>query len=177
MITNRILFINGVARSGKDTFLNFLREEWSKTLNAGVYSYSTIDMFKRIARDHFKWDGNKDEAGRKLLADLKFIYTRYNPDFIVNFVNEKLQYVYSNPNTILTICAREPLEIALAKAHFGDQMTTVLIDRPGTYIPNNEADQEVFDYTYDYIIDNSSTLEELKETVKTFVKEWNGNKN
>ena len=62
---------------------------------------------------------------------------------------------------------REPEEIERAKNAFGAE--TLLIRRVGlSSITSNYSDANVENYTYDYIIENS-TLEELEKEAMNFV--------
>ena len=62
---------------------------------------------------------------------------------------------------------REPQEIEKAVKEFGAKAILVTNDKVET-IKSNHADSNVFNYGYDFIIDNSGTLEELKEMAMVF---------
>ena len=70
----KIIVINGVAKSGKDTFVKF----FMKHSHVTVFEWSSVDTVKAIAAPAFGWDGEKDEPGRRFLSDLKAAWTRYN---------------------------------------------------------------------------------------------------
>ena len=67
-----IIIVNGCGGVGKDEFVKALDELIT------VFSYSTIDTYKKIAKESFDWDEVKDEKGRKLLSDLKLAGINYN---------------------------------------------------------------------------------------------------
>lgn len=58
---------------------------------------------------------------------------------------------------------REPEEIQRYVDYL--DAITVLVDRNG-HIPNNHADQNVYDFDYDVIIHNDDTLEDLDIVAK-----------
>jgi len=69
----KVFYVNGVARSGKDTFVDIVRENFSRT-----HSLSSIEAVKQICVREFGWDGIKDEKGRALLGDIKQAWVKYN---------------------------------------------------------------------------------------------------
>ena len=49
---------------------------------------------------------------------------------------------------------------------------TILVKRESVeHIVSNVSDKNVFDYKYDYVIENNGDKEELYKTAKTFLKE------
>lgn len=65
---------------------------------------------------------------------------------------------------------REPKEIEKAKKAFGAK--TILIKRNNVkIITSNMADAGVFDYDYDFVIENNGTLDDFYWTVYNFAKE------
>ena len=79
----KVFVINGYPRSGKDTFVtyckNLLREK-----DIPAYDFSTITPIKLAARQ-FGWNGQKDSASRKMLADIKKALTEWN-DYSFNYI-------------------------------------------------------------------------------------------
>lgn len=82
-----------------------------------------------------------------------------------NKVNEFLK---DEESKILFLHIREPEEITRSVKEFGAK--TVLIVRNSVkHITSNIADQNVFDYNYDFVIENNGTIDELDEKAKVFV--------
>lgn len=160
---NKQIFItNGMARCGKDTFASFLNE-FIPTLK-----YSSIDKVKEIAK-LCGWNGGKSEKDRKFLSDLKLLTTDYS-EIPFNAIKEKVDEFISNSEyQIMLIDIREPEEIEKAKNAFGAK--TILIENNRVkFIQSNMADANVFNYEYDFTIQNNGTLEEFKENIKQFVE-------
>lgn len=152
-----------MARSGKDTFAEYLND-FVPTLK-----YSSIDKVKDIAKQ-CGWNGTKDEKSRKFLSDLKVLTIQFNdmPFQAINTVVE--QFKEDKEKRILLIDIREPKEIERAARKFNAK--TILIKRQDVkYITSNIADAGVFDYDYDFVIENNGTLEDFYWTVYDFVKE------
>lgn len=162
-MTKQIFITNGMARCGKDTFAKLLNEI------VPTLKYSSIDKVKEIAK-LCGWNGGKSEKDRKFLSDLKLLTTEYSDmpfEAIKNKVNE---FLNNNNFSIMLIDIREPEEIERAKNVFGAK--TILIENNRVkFINSNMADANVFNYTYDYIIQNNGTLEDFKENVKRFYEE------
>lgn len=159
----QIFITNGMARSGKDTFAEYLNY-FVPTLK-----YSSIDKVKDIAKQ-CGWDGTKDEKSRKFLSDLKVLTSQFNdmPFQAIKTVVE--QFKEDKEKRILLIDIREPEEIEKIKKTFNAK--TILIKRDSVKnITSNMADANVFNYKYDYVIENNNTLDEFYWTVYNFAKE------
>lgn len=155
-----IVIINGTGGSGKDTFVEFC----SKYTN--VMNFSSIDKVKEVAKV-IGWTGSKTDKDRKFLSDLKKLTTEYN-DMAFNSIKDAVTIFKDNEDNLLFIHIREPEEIERAKNAFDAK--TLLIKRIGLEnISTNYSDASVDNYSYDYIIKNT-TLEELDENAKKFVK-------
>ena len=162
-IKKYIFITNGMARSGKDTFAEYLND-FVPTLK-----YSSIDKVKDIAKQ-CGWDGTKDEKSRKFLSDLKVLTSQFNdmPFQAIKTVVE--QFKEDKEKRILLIDIREPTEIEKVKKTFNAK--TILIKRNSVKnITSNMVDANVFNYKYDYIIENNGTLDEFYWTVYKFVKD------
>ena len=162
-MNKKIFITNGMARCGKDTFATYLNE-FVPTLK-----YSSIDKVKEIAV-LCGWDGGKTEKDRKFLSDFKMLTAEYS-DMPFKAIEEKVsEFLKDNIHEVMLIDIREPEEIERAKNVFNAEAILIKNDRVDI-ITSNDGDARVFDYAYDYIIENNGTLEEFKETVKTFAGE------
>lgn len=159
----KIYITNGSAGNGKDTFAEFL----SKYIS--VFKYSSIDLVKEMYETIGIDRNNKDEKKRKLYSDTKDMLTKYDDipfkdiaSIVSDFKNNKIEA------EVLLIDIREPDEIARAVKTFGAK--TILIRNLNVEkIESNHADRDVENYEYDYIIENSGTLEQLERVAKLFV--------
>ena len=162
-MNKKIFITNGMARCGKDTFAIYL-SEYVPTLK-----YSSIDKVKEIAA-LCGWDGGKTEKDRKFLSDLKMLTTDFS-DMPFNSIKDVVEnFLINDYYEVMLVDIREPEEIEKAKIAFNAETILIKNDRVDV-ITSNDGDAGVFDYAYDYIIENEGTLEEFKENVKLFVDE------
>lgn len=80
------------------------------------------------------------------------------------------EFMEDEENKFLFLHIREPEEITRAVKEF--RAKTILIIRNSVkHITSNMADENVFNYNYDFVIDNSGTKEELNNKAKDFIRE------
>lgn len=157
----KIVIINGTGGCGKDTFVEYCKKY------GRVFNFSSIDKVKEIAKI-IGWTGTKTEKDRKFLADLKKLTTDFN-DMAFNSIKEAVDKFYNSDDEVMFIHIREPEEIIRAVETF--KAKSLLIKRENQeIIKSNYSDASVENYTYDYIIINT-TLEELEESAKKFIEE------
>lgn len=177
----KIIVINGLAQSGKDTFVKACRN-WANEReinepkkNINVYNISSVDFVKDIAKKA-GWDGVKDERGRKLLSDLKDCLTEYDDiPFkqmlkLINFYLSGAEgFKKSTKNMVFFLHSREPEEISRWAKDYN--ALTLFIQRPG-YKTNysNHADRLVDCYNYDYTYWNVNSLEGLEKDAISFIE-------
>ena len=149
-IKKYIFITNGMARSGKDTFAEYLND-FVPTLK-----YSSIDKVKDIAKQ-CGWDGTKNEKSRKFLSDLKILTSKFN--------NMPFRAIKTTVDQF-----KEDKEKRILLIDIGAK--TILIKRNNVkIITSNMADADVFDYDYDFVIENNGTLDDFYWTVYNFAKE------
>lgn len=162
---NKYIFVtNGMARSGKDTFATIMNEI------VPTKKYSSIDYIKEIAKQ-CGWDGQKDEKSRKFLSDLKILTSQFNNLPFRKIQEEIIKFYADETYNILLIDIREPNEIKRLCETYGSVKTILIRRNSVKNITSNMADAGVFNYDYDFVIDNNGTLDEFKKTVEKFVKE------
>ncbi|MBR1988233.1 MAG: hypothetical protein IKA36_04230 [Clostridia bacterium] len=159
------IVINGVGGCGKDTLVKFTSKYfWVKNV-------SSITPIKNIA-SVIGWDGSKDEKSRKFLSDLKKLTTDYN-DYTLNYLLREQKDFLSSPEEIMFVHIREPEEIAKFVSNSLLKTYTLLV-RPreelkGKYY-GNKSDDEVENYNYDFVFDNSKSIEESKKSWLEFFR-------
>jgi hypothetical protein len=105
---------------------------------------------------------------KKLFIEYNDLPTDFLCDYCYNLKNRD-DYNYST----IFMHVREPDEINKLKLMFkleGIEVITLLVDKDVGKL-GNYSDDDVSDYKYDYYIDNNGTIEQLKETVETFINE------
>jgi hypothetical protein len=177
------LLINGVAGTGKDLFIDTLIE----SNRYHVIRTSIINPVKLIA-EAVGWSGAKDNRSRKFLADLATLLDDFNGfpfQKTIDVVEQQLtDLLYTNmldkdpisihgiPDKPVIVCvvAREPKHLAQFQDHFEEctiPVKSVLVRREAAEanIPDNHADESVFDFKYDIHLWNVGTREHFKSVI------------
>lgn len=159
----QIIVINGQGGVGKDTFINILNKKGLKITNV-----SSVDGVKELAR-MVGWSGAKEDKDRKFLSDLKILTTNYC-GFSENYLVKKAKEFLESDNDLMFVHIREPFCIQ----EFLNKFTTaktLLIKRKDIYNYGNMADDGVFDFNYDYVVENYGALDELEVIATQFVND------
>lgn len=169
----KIFIMNGQGCSGKDTAVSTIMMYDKMLRNTErIKHISMVGRAKEIAK-LAGWNGSKEPKDRKFLSDLKTLLDNYN-DCSFNYISYliKAPTYFDGKNAVPTpyifVDAREPDDIDRLKENF--DCTTILIKRGQAINFGNDADDNVFNYQYDYVIENNGTLEKFKENVIDF---WN----
>ena len=171
LCSKKVFVLNGVARSGKDTFKEMLNDY------TNVFSISTVDGIKKASR-LLGCSMEKNDSNRLAWSELKQLANKYF-NYSEQYITKKLkEFKSSNYYDIMTIDIREPKEINYFCGCYGFESVLIKRDEVENYIPNNQSDLSVSDYDkYDYVLYNNGTLEEFRYTVYSFLKslcEWRG---
>lgn len=169
----RVVIVNGRPGSGKTTFERMCAEKMGQYCRIT----STVDGIKMIAAVG-GWTGKKELRDRKFLSDLKDLFTEYN-NYPFNYVKGQIDEfeedldIYDNiehPHVVFVDC-REPQEIEKLKNYYGKNAITLILWRASTDFneTSNHADENVWKYKYDCIIENNGSLEELKAKAEGFL--------
>lgn len=165
----RIFIVNGAGGSGKTTFERMVAII-AKEKRHTVCIDSTINYVKSIAKT-LGWDGGKTTNDRRFLSDLKDALTRWK-DIPYTKIRESIETARLNGVNAIFIDCREPEEI---KRFVNDyDAITILVQRGEVITFGNHADDNVRNYQYDIVIDNSRGLDELKQEAVVFVETWLG---
>lgn len=163
---SNIFIINGYPGSGKTLFAEYCKEIIREKIPlATIQTMSVINPIKEIALK-LGWNGEKDDKGRKFLADLKDLADK-NYDFTHNYCREI--FTHLNIRDFIFIDMRSNYDIEWAVNNY--KANTVFIERDivknNDY--NNHADNEVENYKYQYYIKNSNNKEEFRAAANLFL--------
>lgn len=159
-----IFAVNGVAKSGKDTFCNMVCKLAVKERKS-VQIISTIDPIKKIYKNQFGWDGDKSQDHhRKNLNSLKMIWKscsngphNWTTDTLIGMEEEDVHSVF-----VMVREFEEMMDIVeIGMKHFKNCQTIQLI-RLGLPIPPVEREflnSHPDDYEYDWSIHNPTTVD------------------
>lgn len=161
-----VVVINGAGGVGKDTLCGFAAEEYR------VRNISSVDPIKELAR-MAGWEGEKTDRARKMLSDLKRLFTEYN-DLPLRYIREQYEQFLKSDEQVMFVHIREPEEIARFVETAPEQIKTLLITNsnrePAVY--GNVSDDNVALYQYDGTYENKYSLEETKEIFLRFFRAW-----
>lgn len=163
----KIIVVNGYPGTGKTLFAEYC-DEILKEKNAGyqILTTSVIEPVKKVCRC-LGWDGEKDQSGRKFLADIKDAMDRYNNFTYRNIDNLATMSQYD----FIFIDARSSYDLDYAVLNHN--AATVFIQQNKTERKeyySNHADSEVEEYNYDYYIGNNGTKEDFYLVVQQFLE-------
>lgn len=162
----KIAIVNGHGASGKTTFETMVKKI-ADARGLKVEILSTISIVKNIASE-IGWNGSKTQADRRFLSDLKDALTRWN-DIPYKHICGELKHLEDEGKTdIVFVDCREPEEIARFVEDY--RALTVLVQRGEFISLGNHADDNVDNYQYDIVIDNSRGLDELMQEATIFVE-------
>lgn len=161
-----VFIVNGWGGVGKSTFENCCWE----CGNDPVFLRSMADRPKRQALSS-GWNGEKDDAGRELIASLKRSTEKYNPDFLIM---KMVELVTGHDCHFCTtfIDTRETRDIEELKKRLNAK--TILVTNNRVKCPDCESDKNIKLDGYDYVIENNGTLDDLKQKAKEFMEGING---
>lgn len=157
----KVYAFTGSMESGKTTAVDYLIEGDDSRMKL-----SFGEPIKRIAKQAFQWDGEKDERGRKLLQDIGRIGRAYNSDIWVDYARTKLlwrkkveELVEGYSLIIYIDDLRMDEEAYMLRSEFN--ATIVKIFRPGYNGDGDVTEHGISDSYIDYLIFNDGTKEDL----------------
>ncbi len=157
-----VVVINGAGGVGKDTLCGFAAEAYH------VRNVSSVDPIKELARIA-GWEGEKSDRARKMLSDLKRLFTEYN-DLPLRYIREQYAQFLNSEEQVMFVHIREPEEIARFVETAPEHIKTLLITNSNreVFVYGNVSDDNVALYQYDGTYDNKYSLDETKEIFLQF---------
>lgn len=159
----KIITINGYPNSGKDTFVEFCREIYSPTFNL-LTSTLAVEALETLG-----WNRQtKTPEIRAALSNLMLISESLfdGPFKYIRAEICKIQLIHSNP--VIFIHSREPRNIKRYVEGFDAQTLLIKSHRPEDM--SNTSDREVYNYEYDFVIENMHGLREFREKAIDFIE-------
>ena len=169
----KVVVINGMARAGKDTFVQLCQKHifW-------CYNISTVDFVKEVAK-FCGWNGEKTSRDRAFLSDLKDLLTEWRDvpySKVVHEIELCKARVKSNDSSlnelVVFIHCREPEEISRFEVDYDAITLFISREEAEKEQASNHADANVRHFMYDCTIENNGTIEELEEKAIQFIHEW-----
>lgn len=163
-----LIVVNGYPRSGKDTFMDYCVGLLNKKDPFRSFKHSTVDTCKRIAKE-MGWDGEKTPEMRRMLSELKDLYTKYFDGPL-----KEVQTLMNNSvSSFIFVAAREPKEILRMEYWCSKKdyncITVLVKSTLGEDQHSSHSDSNVLYYKYDVVLENNGSLEEFLIKSKEFV--------
>ena len=161
-----VILINGYNGVGKDTLVDSAKMVTSES----IHNISTVDKIKEAAVI-LGWNGIKDDTARAALHDLKKLSNKYfnhSRSYVENFTRQ-------HSNCFIFVHCREPLELEYFKKFIPEvkpdtECYSLLVTNDRVTPADNAADQGVFEFTYDFIVKNNSTIEDLQKEARNLLE-------
>ena len=160
-----IVIMNGSGGVGKDSFCNYC------SIYANTETISIVDRVKSVAYAA-GWNGDKNEASRKFLSDIKLAMEAYN-NSPLNYVLDKcVDFMIAKDKKdveILFVMLREKKDIDAIKERFNNVFMILMKSNRVKQINSNVADANVDSMDYDFVIHNDFEKINLMYTARDMV--------
>ena len=168
----KIFVIGGVARSGKSTLGNLLKEELKDYGYKPCVMQITNPLYS-YARNYFNYDPNKDQKPREFLQKMGIEIIKEKlgkQDFLLNRLYEDIEILSNFFDVFIITDARLIHEFLSIKAKYDDVVTIKLVrknfdNKLSEEEKNHITEKEITMYNdFDYVIENKG-IESLKDEV------------
>lgn len=174
----KVVLISGKARSGKDTFANYVEAAFN---NKGlkVCRLGFGDYIRYYVKRYFGWDGDDETKPRDLMCKIgtEIIREQIDKEFHVKRILDDIKVLSHFYDVAIISDVREPIEIEKPKKELDDCISIHLIREN---FESTLTDEQKKHYTevaldsfdkYDYTILNDATKEELEQKAIKLVEE------
>ena len=166
-----VIMISGKSNTGKGTVAEIIESNLIKQ-NKHVIRCSLSTYIRNVAKEDYYWDGIDTLESRKFMAESYRIGTEFYSYHMARRVWERDIRPYSNKDTIAIVESfREKVNYdyfcILLDEGIIDKITTIRVIRPDFNaiqdkdMENHVSESDVDNFKFDYIIENSGTIEEL----------------
>ena len=172
----KVILIGGKARSGKDTLADILTEELIKK-NKKVCKIQVGQYIKYYAQKYFGWDGKEETKPRDLLNELgtEIIRKKIDENFHIDRLIQDIKVLSYYYDVFIVSDIRFPIEIDKPKNEFKNVFSIKVIrenkelnDLQKKHLTETSLDNY---NRFDYKIENSGTIEDLKIKAKKTLQE------
>ena len=172
----QIILVSGKSNSGKGVVSRKIKEllddQEKYTILCSLSTY-----IRDVAKEDYFWDGIDTLKSRKFMAESYRVGTEFYPYHMARRVWERDILPYSSTYKIAIVESfREKVNYDYFKILLDEglinKITTIRVERPDfNAIKNKEHEKHVSevdldDFKFDYVIENSGTVEELDEKLK-----------
>lgn len=177
----KIILVSGKSHSGKGTVSEMI-EEILKSQNKHVIRCSLSTYIRQIAKDDFYWNGIDTLESRIFMAEVYRVGTNFYPYHMARRIWERDIQPYARKDTVVIVESfREKVNydyfVELFKEHLVDDILTFRVTRPNYDDIQDEkhkqhvSESDLDNFSFDYYIENSGTIEELENKLKGIFNE------
>lgn len=173
----KVFVIGGRAKSGKNTFGEYLREELKDYGYKPCVMHITNPLYS-YARNYFDWNGDEDTKPREFLQKMGIEIIRDKmgkKNFLLNRLYEDIDILKNFFDTFIIVDARLISEFESIKKEYED-VVTIKLDRKNydDQLTDEEAkhvtENEINSYDdFDYVIENRG-LQDLKTSALEIIR-------
>ena len=175
----KVFVIGGLAKTGKNTFGEYLREELKDYGYKPCVMHITEPLYE-FARNYFDWDGREDKKPREFLQKMgiEIISEKMGKkDFLLRRLYEDIEILSNFFDTFIIVDARLIREFEGIKNKYSNEnVVTIKLERKNydAELTEEEAnhitEKEIIHYDkFDYVIENRS-LADLKNAALEVVR-------
>lgn len=168
----KIIILAGKAQSGKNESANIMKKYFEKN-NKKTVIISYAKYLKDYIREITNWNGRECTKPRELLQQLgvELIKNQIDSNMLVNRIKEDIEVYKYFFDVIIISDARFKEEIECVK-----EKTVIKIEGKENKLTTDEkkhiTETALADYNkYDYVIDNKSSKQNLKDQIKNIMEE------
>lgn len=169
-----VIVINGKPRAGKDTAVDFMRDELAKH-DVPTWAFSSIDPVKQMIEDAGIDISKKTEADRKLLSvvgDALQEHSEFRTTVSLQHIDD---FFVNHSDGVFFLHIREPHLIAkVREACQADGIrfiSILLLSVHAQDVTSNVSDAGVAQGRYTWTMINNGTLEEFEQTCRDLVRD------
>ena len=180
----KLYVIGGKAKSGKNTFGKFLREELKEYGYKPCVMHITSPLYS-YAENYFEWNEHIDEKPREFLQKMgvEIIKEKLGKKtFLLDRLVEDVEILSEFFDTFIIVDARLKSEFDYLNEKYGD-IVSIKLEREANQLGLTEAEKkhiteiDLEDYeSFDYVIKNTGMLD-LKEHAKKVIANEEGEAN
>lgn len=163
-----IVVLNGLPRSGKDSFADAAVTYVNSVYRKRAIKLSSVDKIKEAA-SLIGWEGEKDSNSREFLAELKYLSSKHF-DHSFNYITSEIQKFLPD---LAFVMIREPDEIQRLMDHYKGtdyEVKVVLVRGNFEKEYDNIADSSISGYNnYDVVLYNHGTLADWQKIARNFI--------
>ena len=171
-----IILVSGKSNSGKGTVARkikkLLNNQERYTILCSLSTY-----IRDVAKEDYFWNGVDTLESRKFMAEVYRVGTEFYPYHMARRVWERDIQPYSTTYKIAIVESfREKVNYDYFKILLDERLinkiTTIRVERPNfnainnVELENHVSESDLDDFEFDYVIENSGTVEELDEKLK-----------